>query len=168
MQADFEEIYIRYARRLYLFIYSKCRNREMTEDILQTTFLKAIENISSFRGECDIYTWLCKIALNSLFREMKKKSDIASLDALSEEWTAAELPDIAPAPADIVIQNEEREELYRHIEQLPRRWQELVKLRLQELSFKEIAQRLGKTENWAKVNYSRAKERLKSNINKNK
>lgn len=56
MQADFNEIYNRYSKRLYLYIYGRCRNWDVSEDVLQTTFLKAIENIESYRGECSIYT----------------------------------------------------------------------------------------------------------------
>lgn len=160
MKTDFEEIYTKYARRLYLFIYAKCRNHEMTEDILQTTFLKAIENIDSFRGECDIYTWLCKIAINTLFSEIKAASRTCSLEALMEDGSRNELSDDKPNPSDIVIKKEEQEELYRRIEHLPDKWKKLVKLRLHNLSFREIAEQFGKTENWAKVNFNRAKKRL--------
>lgn len=166
MQEYFEEIYIKYAQRLYLFIYAKCRNHEMAEDILQTAFLKAIENISSFRGDCEMFTWLCKIALNIYINEIKKDSRTCSLDALSEENNQTCMSVEAPDPIDLLAKKESLEELYRQIEQLPPRWQELVRLRLQDFSFREIAERLGRSENWAKGNYSRAKKRLAAALKK--
>ena len=53
MQVDFSEVYKQYAKRLYLFIFNKCMNSELAEDVVQTAFLKAIQNIDSFHGDSD-------------------------------------------------------------------------------------------------------------------
>lgn len=56
---ELENLYQEYAEMIYRFIWLKCRDRELAEDIVQSTFLKAIQRIDSFHGECKISTWLC-------------------------------------------------------------------------------------------------------------
>ena len=157
---DFSEIYKMYAKRLYLFIYNKCRDTELAEDVVQTAFLKAIQNIDGFQGDSSIYSWITKIALNLLFEEWKKSSvQNVSLDAISSDGV-----DLSVTDSDILddlIKNEERSELYDRISRLDENQQEICKLRLQEVSFKKIGEIFGRNENWAKSNYHRAVKKLK-------
>lgn len=162
MQVDFSEVYKQYAKRLYLFIYSKCRNSDLAEDVVQTAFLKAILNVDSFHGTCSIYSWITKIALNVLYVEWEKP-DVKneSLDKLVSDG----VENIAVTdqdPIEDIIQNEERDDLYNRINRLDQKRQNIVKMRMQGLSFREIGEKLDKSENWAKVNYHRAVEKLKS------
>ena len=48
MQKELSEIYDRYAQNLYTYIYSLCKNQDKAEDIVQSTFLRAIEKADSF------------------------------------------------------------------------------------------------------------------------
>lgn len=60
------------------------------------------------------------------------------------------------------ISNNEREKLYKRIQNLDKQTKEVIYLRLTgELSFKEIGEILGKTENWARVTFYRGKQKLK-------
>ncbi len=157
---DFSEIYKLYAKRLYLFIYNKCRDTELAEDVVQTAFLKAIQNIDGFQGDSSIYSWITKIALNVLFEEWKKSStQNVSLDEITSDGS-----ELSATDSDILenlIKNEERSELYARISLLDENQQEIVKLRLQEVSFKKIGEIFGRNENWAKSNYHRAVKKLK-------
>ena len=161
MQADFSEIYKEYSIRLYLFIYEKCRNRDIAEDILQTTFLKAIENIDRFRGDCSIYTWLCRIAINTIYSEGRRiEGKNISLDELTDagfEIFASENTD----PLKKLLEKESVQELRRRISKLKSNHQKIVSLRLNNISFKAIGEYFGKSEAWAKMNYHRAIEKMK-------
>ncbi|MCR5205823.1 MAG: sigma-70 family RNA polymerase sigma factor [Lachnospiraceae bacterium] len=157
---DFSEIYKLYAKRLYLYIYNKCRDTELAEDVVQTAFLKAIQNIDGFQGDSSIYSWITKIALNVLFEELKKSSARnVSLDEISSDGV-----DLSVTDSNILedlIKDEERSELYDRISRLDENQQEIVKLRLQEVSFKKIGEIFDRNENWAKSNYHRAVKKLK-------
>lgn len=161
MQADFEEIYNEYSKRLYLYIYVKCRNWNIAEDVLQTTFLKAIENIDSFRGECSIYTWLCHIAINILRSEFRRNEyKNTSLEQLSE--TNPELLTVDNNdPLKTLIEKEEADEINRRLSRLKPEQQKIINMRLKNIPFKEIAESLGKSETWAKTNYHRAIKKMK-------
>lgn len=162
MQVEFSKLYKDYAKRLYLFIFSKCNNTELAEDVVQTAFLKAILNIGSFKEQSSIYSWITKIALNVLNEEWKKYGgEAVSLDSVNmdgEERFRASNKDIL----EELIENEERSELYSRIEKLGNIQREIVKMRLQEISFRDIGVNFGQSENWAKVNYHRAVKKLKN------
>lgn len=81
---SFEVLYEHYGKRIYLLALRMCGNIEDAEDIVQRTFITAFDNISTFREESGIYTWLYIIAKNLCLRllENRKKSTFASLDDL--------------------------------------------------------------------------------------
>lgn len=63
---------------------------------------------------------------------------------------------------ETAISNNERVDLYKKIQGLDKQTKEVIYLRLTgELSFKEIGDILGKTENWARVTFYRGKQKLK-------
>ena len=161
MQADFSKIYHEYSKRLYLFIYGKCRNREIAEDVLQTTFLKAIMNIQGFRGDCAMYTWLSRIALNTLYSEGKlANNNNSSLDELSESNPDIFISDETD-PLQSIIEKENTAELYRRIALLNEDQQKIIKMRLKDVPFKKIGESCSKNTAWAKMNYYRAVEKMK-------
>lgn len=161
MQADFSKIYHEYSKRLYLFIYGKCRNREIAEDVLQTTFLKAIMNIQGFRGDCAMYTWLSRIALNTLYSEGKlANNNNSSLDELSESNPDIFISDETD-PLQSIIEKENTAELYRRIALLNEDQQKIIKMRLKDVPFKKIGESFSKNTAWAKMNYYRAVEKMK-------
>jgi RNA polymerase sigma-70 factor, ECF subfamily len=60
----FQELVLKYQERLYWHIRKIVLNHDDTDDVLQNTFLKAWKNISSFREESSLFTWLYRIATN--------------------------------------------------------------------------------------------------------
>ena len=158
----FEEIYQKYADKVYRFIYMKCQNKELSEDVTQTTFLKAIEHADSFKNECSVMTWLCRIAQNTLLDEIKRRENKnLSLNELPLEQTETE------PSGDILSEylgRENKLNLYAGIHRLDEMQKEIVLHRLLGLSFKEIGQICNQSETWARVNFYRAKEKLKREI----
>ena len=74
MEKDFEEIYNKYFKDVYKFIYSICNNEHIAEEVTQETFFKALKNIDKYNGQCKFYVWLCQIAKNTYFTIYKKNS----------------------------------------------------------------------------------------------
>ena len=61
---NFEEIYQQYGKTVYYFLLSLSRDEMLSEELTQETMFRAIMNINSFRGDCQISGWLCQIAKN--------------------------------------------------------------------------------------------------------
>ena len=75
---DMEGIYREHFHVVYLYTLGLSGNSGVTEDVVQETFLKAWKHIDSFRGECDIKTWLCRIARNNTIPIAKRTGSRAA------------------------------------------------------------------------------------------
>lgn len=146
-----DEIFQQNAKIVYHFLYSMCRDESLTEDLTQETFLKAIESIHRFDGSCKISTWLCQIAKHLLYQHWTR----------CKNYTFVELDESLEDGSDTERQAMNRMELsvlWGKVQSLPENMKQVVQLRiLSDFSFKEIGQMLGKSENWARVTFYRAK-----------
>ena len=149
-----EELYQQYVQIVYRFLMSACRDSRLAEDLTQETFLRAWESLERFDHSCRISTWLCQIAKHALYQHWEK---------YGRERPAE--PDLQiPAPEDTESQALRRVELAEVLEAfwaLGPDMRQVVSLRAMEgLAYKEIGRIMGKSENWARVTYFRAKEIL--------
>lgn len=154
MDEDFNEIYRLYAKQVYRYIYSLCRDKTLSEDILQDTMLKAFDNIGSFAGGCSVKTWLCAIARNAYFDHLKKNDNKnvplnENLDGRSADPEKKAMSELSAA------------DILKLVHALEDPFREIFTLRFYgELKFSEIGEVFGKSENWARVNFFRAREKL--------
>ena len=63
-----DELYRQYSQILFHFLYTRCQDRELAEDLMQETFLKALESLDSYDGSCKLSTWLCQIGKHLLYQ----------------------------------------------------------------------------------------------------
>lgn len=155
-----DELYRQNAKIVSYFLYSMCKDEQLTEDLTQETFLQAYKSLDRFDGSCKVSTWLCQIAKHLLYRywERNGKQDFEGID------------EQIPAKCDTEQQALKRVELidvFKELHELPEYMREVVYLRaLGDLTYKEIGEIMGKSENWARVNFYRAKEMLLNGKNK--
>lgn len=153
-QGDFEHIYRCYFGQVYRYALSLTRDEARSEELTQETFFKALQAIDRFRGESSVKTWLCAIARNCWLDERRKQPG-EPLDELPEQ------PDESAGPEEQAIRRDDALRLHRALHQLPEPYKEVFSLRVfAQLSFREIGELFGKTENWACVIYHRARARL--------
>jgi RNA polymerase sigma-70 factor, ECF subfamily len=157
-------IYERCAGRLLAFIRLRLgrdlRSRLESRDILQATLLKSLEHVSDLKAQetRSVMAWLARIAEHEI-------RDCADFHHRQRRDAARETPldDDAPLPAltrsalSRVILDEEATRLEQAIDSLSPAHREVILLRkFEELSFSEIAQRLGKTEDACRMLLARA------------
>ena len=70
---DFDNIYEEYFDRVYYKVLSVVKNDDDAEDICQETFISVYKNLSKFREESNIYTWIYRIAINKTYDFFKKR-----------------------------------------------------------------------------------------------
>ena len=152
---DIEKIYEQYFEIVNKYLFCLTHNNDISEELTQETFYKAVKKINTYKGECKISVWLCQIAKNSWYDYCKKNKNILKL---GEELL--EVND--SSPEEKIISNDEKILLYRKLQLLDDKTREVIYLRITgELSFKEIGIILNKTENWARVTFYRGKNKLK-------
>ena len=71
---DFDNIYEEYFDRVYYKVLSVVKNDDDAEDICQETFISVYKNLSKFREESNIYTWIYRIAINKTYDFFKKRT----------------------------------------------------------------------------------------------
>ncbi|MBE6861755.1 MAG: sigma-70 family RNA polymerase sigma factor [Ruminococcus sp.] len=156
MSDSIAEYYNTYGKKVYLFLVSMCGDSDTAEELTQETFYQAIKNLKSYSGKSSVYTWLCGIAKNQWYKELdrRKRHPVAEAD---ENKPSSEL-----SPAEAAELKSDALSLMKQIHALPEQEKELILLRATgELSFREIGEIFDKTENWARVTYYRAKQKLK-------
>jgi RNA polymerase sigma-70 factor (ECF subfamily) len=62
--AAMEQLVTRYQDRLYSTIFRIVNNSEDAADLVQETFVRAMQNVAKFEGKSSLYTWLFRIAVN--------------------------------------------------------------------------------------------------------
>jgi len=152
-----ERIYNAHYMRVFSYVMTLSGNRQQAEEITQDTFFRAFSSTAEFRNESDEVTWLCAIAKNRFTDEMRKQgktepiSDVIPAAGKSVEQAAAD----RDSSFRIHVALHDMEEPYR----------EVFELRIfGELSFREIGTIFGKTENWARVTYHRARLKLQERM----
>ncbi len=154
---NIEEIYAEYVEIVRKYLFYLTHNDDISEELTQETFYRAIKKIDSFKNNCKMSTWLCEIAKNLWYNELKKNKKIKNISDKEIEIIESE-----EKVENDVISKEKKLKLYNDIQNLGEDMRNVIYLRLTgELSFKEIGDILGKTENWARVVFYRAKKKLK-------
>lgn len=160
-----EEIYKKYSKQVYRFLYSITRNHELSEELMQETFYSAIKGINKFKGNCSIYSWLCEIAKNKLknYKIKNNKIKTVSIDDTLENYLSYD--DIE----NTVLSKSENVQLYRQISKLDDLSKQVVLLRINDdLTFKQIGKILNRSEVWARITFYRAKIKLKEKMENEK
>lgn len=149
---NFEDIYIEYFDIVYKYLCYLTKNKDLAEDLAQDTFFKAIMKIDTFKNKSKLSTWLCQIAKNLWYDELKKNKKINYMNtdiSLDEDIE------------NTIILNEEKSELRNKINKLDQITRDVMYLRIYgELSFFEIGSIKGKNENWARITFYRGKNKL--------
>lgn len=154
---DIEKIYEEYFETVNKYLFCLTHNNDISEELTQETFYKAVKKIGTYKGECKMSVWLCQIAKNLWYdqcRKNKKFVDIKEANILNVQTLNI--------LEEQVISNDEKILLYKKMQHLDEKTREVIYLRITgELSFKEIGIILNKTENWVRVTFYRGKNQLK-------
>lgn len=154
-----DEIYQQYAKAVYRYLFSLTRNAALSEELTQETFYQAIRCIDRYDGSSKISTWLFGIAKNVHHTYSRKHPVEESLEEQSENFGVT--PYFAESAENEALSKLRQMNLLKQIHSLPEPSREVVYLRaFGGLSFAEIGEVHGKTENWARVTFYRAKEKL--------
>lgn len=143
-------LYDSYAKKIYDFIYYRMLHKEIAQDLTSQTFLKAIGGIGSFDPDKGQFSsWLYQIARNSVidhYRARRSEIDIESVWDLSSD----ENPQIS------AVNQELMEKLKKYLSALKPEHRQIIIMRVWDgMSYREISQVLGKSEESCKMMFSR-------------
>ncbi len=149
---SFEELLSRHKNRVFAFIMSKVKNRDITEDIFQDTFIKVINSLKKgkYNEEGKFLPWMMRISHNLVIDHFRKESKMRKIRPTSEFDIFDILDDGRKNQEDFMIHTQVYADLNLLIEQLPEDQKEVLKMRyFEDLSFKKISELTGASINTA-------------------
>lgn len=153
----FDVLYARHADPVCAFLRRMVGQRELAEDLLQTTFLSMVRSRGRYQPGTSVRSWLFTIAANGArdaLRRSRVRAAVARQEGAGDAHADPVLPDPAAARA-----------LQEALDELPPDQREAVLLhKMHDLSFPEIAEILGISTSAAKVRAHRGYERLRSRL----
>ena len=150
-----KQLYQKYRKELYLYLYSLCKNESLAEDLLQETFLKALLSLPD--KHTNMRAWLYLVARNLFFNYYHREKEKVPLEE------AEQMQDTGTQEAlDGILKEEKMKILYLAMNSLEQRKQEILLMQyFGGLSQKEIAVILKITPENVRVLSYRAKKELR-------
>lgn len=157
----FGKLYDHYQPMIYRFVLIKVSRREEAEDITHQVFFQAWQSIRTYQHRGYPFgSWLYRIARNQVIDHYRSQKDDVSLEAADLEDASHQVsqPDISSKM--------DMERVMAAIHNLKPEYQDAIILRfVEDLSIRETAHAMEKTEGAIKLIQHRAIEELKKNIN---
>ena len=148
-----ERLYNTYYMRVFSYVMTLAGDRQASEEITQEAFFRAFSKTAEFRNESDEVTWLCAIAKNCFVDETRRRNKTGPIPE--------ELPAAGKSIEQQVSDKDSSFRIHAVLHTMEEPYREVFELRIfGELSFSQIGTIFGKTENWARVTYHRARLKL--------
>lgn len=155
-----EKIYAEHAKTVYYFLLSQCHNPQIAQDLTQETFLRAYQSMENFDGSCKLSVWLCQIAKHLWYQYLEKHKHEELQSSADETALCTDTETQVFAKYDLI-------QVLKELHTLPEQMREVLYLKMSgDLTFREIGEILGKSENWARVTYFRGKEKIMKGLMK--
>jgi RNA polymerase sigma-70 factor (ECF subfamily) len=153
-----EALLERHERQIYRFGLRMCGDEEAAREVLQETMIAAFRNLSGFRGDASLSTWLYQIARSFCIKERRKERPAEQVDEARE-------PAPAPVPEAVVHARQIGEALAAGIRALPAEQREALVLRdVEGLSAEEAARVAGVEVRALKSRLHRARAALRAHV----
>ncbi|MBX7127305.1 MAG: sigma-70 family RNA polymerase sigma factor [Cyclobacteriaceae bacterium] len=145
----FEEIYKAYWQKVFRVCMGYANDEDLAKDMAQEVFIIVWQQLSRFRGEAGIGTWIYRIATNHCLRQVERQSKMQK-SVLPMNLVEEKQPDPEP----------QIQLLYRFISELPEADRIIISLELEDVRQSEIASIIGLSEANVRVKIHRIKEKL--------
>lgn len=165
----FEVLMRRYNQRLFRIQRSYISDEEAIKDTLQLTYIKAFENLDSFRGDAQFSTWIIRIAINEALKYINRQKRYSNLHLVDENRPMNEHTiNTDNTPEDYAIQNDFKNLLEKIVDTLPTKYRSVYIMReVEQMDTRETAECLDLTQSNVKVRLHRAKQMVQDELEKN-
>ncbi|HCE45913.1 MAG TPA: hypothetical protein DET40_20400 [Lentisphaeria bacterium] len=176
-ESAFDELVRKYSVKMYNVAYGLLGSREDAEEVVQDGFVKAYNNLRTFRGDSSFSTWLYRIVVNLARNKYhwNRRRGAGQNISMSENSTREDagkdkdldVPDTSSAPEKAIESSEEDERIMNAINALPDALKEVIVLRhIEDMSYEDISGITGEKIGTVKSRISRARETLSEVLRK--
>ncbi|MCO6176096.1 RNA polymerase sigma factor [Flavobacterium sp. NRK F10] len=163
-QNAFRELLHLYQKPLYFHIRNIVLNHDDADDVLQNTFLKIYQNLSNFKGESKLYSWMYRIATNEALNFINQKA--RKNGTTIEEWQNKAINSLE---SDTYYDGDEIQvKLQKAIADLPEKQQLVFKMKyFQEMKYEEISEIVDTSVGALKASYHIAVKKIEEYLKNN-
>jgi RNA polymerase sigma-70 factor (ECF subfamily) len=163
---DFDRLVEQYRPRVLRFIFASLGDLDLAETLTQDCFLNAYKSRTAFRGDCSVYTWLIRIAVNLVrshlrsrrFQFWKGTHRVGGEDF--HDW-----PDGTISPEERAAVNEQVQSVWEATKTLSERQRTVFLLRfVEDLEISEIVAATGLSESAVNVHLFRAVRSIRKRL----
>ena len=153
-----------YKQRLYWHIRNMVKSHDDADDVLQNVFIKVYKNISKFKGDSKLYSWMYRIATNESLTFLNQKAK--KYNVTNEELQQKLIQNLE---ADVYFEGDEIQlKLQKAIALLPQKQQQVFNMKyFQELKYREISEILETSEGALKASYHLASKKIEEFLKTN-
>jgi RNA polymerase sigma factor (sigma-70 family) len=154
----------KYNQRLYRISKGYLTDEAEIEDVMQDSYIRAFQNLSTFEGRSQFGTWITRIVINECLQRIKKKKQVIALDNELINVETMNLTD-KKTPETESLNKELKGLLEASISQLPEKYRSIFIMReIEKMSIEETSRTLDITESNVKIRLNRAKEKLRDSL----
>jgi RNA polymerase sigma-70 factor (ECF subfamily) len=163
------DLYNTYFDRLYSLVFNQVdRNRSVAEDIVQETFLAAIESSKKFQGRSSLYTWLCSIAYHKVADHYRRQARERKHMVSGVDVDAVDVTDSSgkqSQPESLIESAETRQVVNQALAKLPWDYRQVLVLKyVEEMSVQEISQIMGRSPKSVEGLLTRSRKALQTHL----
>jgi RNA polymerase sigma-70 factor, ECF subfamily len=169
-RAEFARLVDAYSTQIYRLALKMLADEQDAEDVLQNTFMKALQSIENFEGRSSLSTWLYRIAVNEALMLLRRHKPTVSVamdyeDDEDEIQHPTQFTDWCCLPEEDLLSAEAKKHLDLAIRRLPEKLQVVFLLRdVEGLSIRETSEALDLTETAVKTRLLRARLNLREQL----
>ena len=169
-RAEFARLVDAYSTQIYRLALKMLGVEQDAEDVLQNTFMKAMQSIKKFEGRSSLSTWLYRIAVNEALMMLRRQKPTIPVamdyeDDDDELQHPTQFTDWCCLPEEDLLTDEAKKHLDQAIRQLPEKLQVVFLLRdIEGLSIRETSEALDLTETAVKTRLLRARLNLREQL----
>lgn len=161
----FQQLYNLFGKNIYNFIYRMTGSKEDAEDLAQETFVKAYSDLKNLRDDSRFKSWLFSIARNEVYQRARRRGfKVKSLDDNEE---VIQIRSEEKTPEEFYLHGELNDMVQSALDSLPMKLKTvLIMAAIQNQSYQEIAETVGRSLAAVKTDIHRARLRVRDYIKK--
>ena len=169
-RVEFARLVDAYSTQIYRLALKMLADEQDAEDVLQNTFMKALQSIKNFEGRSSLSTWLYRIAVNEALMALRRHKPTVSVamdyeDDEDELQHPTQFSDWCCLPEEDLLSAESKKHLDVAIRRLPEKLRVVFILRdIEGLSIRETSEALDLTETAVKTRLLRARLNLREQL----
>jgi|SRR3990172_3099503 len=168
-RAEFARLVDAYSTQIYRLALKMLADEQDAEDVLQITFMKALQSIGNFEGRSSLPTWLYRIAVNEALMSLRRHKPTIPMAMDYEDddelQHPAQFTDWCCLPEEDLLSAESKKHLDKAIQRLPEKLRVVFLLRdVEGLSIRETSEALELTETTVKTRLLRARLNLREQL----